>query len=507
MSRVVTLLSLFSLAFTQDGTFQYQNSFKNPFFLVRGTELPYWSYGGSTVISEDTVRLTPAANGKAGWMWNSRNFGWRDFSVEVEFRIGGGGRQGAEGLALWFVDPDAIDPDDSSTFGSSDRWVGLGIFIDTFDNDNGRDNPAVFAVSNDGTIPFDHDGDGSNMAVHGKCQANLRNPYRNNKLRVDYSQGLLTVSYDALFTGTYTNCFGPVPVTLPDQMRLGLSAKTGHLYDSHEIYNYVVTTVGEATADGAASGSEDRAGGRKQRDRPREPPRDRVVREADYGDAEPVDEDGAGAAQRLREAAQRKRAADEAARQVTIDNANNNVGGGADVGGGAVSGSADLELTVARLDQKVSDLAVTMLSMKQSLERDLVAIRTAMRGGAAGGGGGAPVDGAKLDSVAQEVGSLRNVLTNLEGQLNSKIGSQDIPTQIRAIVDKLATVQNVVHSTAKQANAKTADLVDATAAVREEVKSTSSFSYWTFFLLFQAFFFVVFVVWSRQKKEAEKKSF
>jgi hypothetical protein len=339
------------------------------------------------------------------------------------------------------------------------------------------------------------------MAVHGKCQANLRNPYRNNKLRVDYAQGLLTVSYDALFTGTYTNCFGPVPVTLPDRIRLGLSAKTGHLYDSHEIYNYVVTTTGEAAvgAGREGRGEEEERGGRRAGGR--EAARDRVVRDADYDDAEPVDEDGAAAAQRLRDAAQRKRAAEEAARQsTTAQRAEGNT---------VVADTGALEDRVARLDEKVSDLALTMLSMKQSLERDLVAIRTAIRNGAGGAAGssGSPVDSAKLDSLSTDVGSLRNVLTNLEGQLNSKIGTQDIPTQIRAIVDKLATVQNVVHSTAKQANAKTADLVDATTAVREEVASTSSFSYWTFFLLFQAFFFVVFVVWSRQKKEAEKKSF
>lgn len=41
-------------------------------------------------------------------------------------------------------------------FGSSDRWNGLGIIFDSFDNDNKHNNPYIMAVLNDGTKTFDH---------------------------------------------------------------------------------------------------------------------------------------------------------------------------------------------------------------------------------------------------------------------------------------------------------------------------------------------------------------
>lgn len=41
-------------------------------------------------------------------------------------------------------------------FGSSDRWNGLAVIFDSFDNDNKHNNPYIMAVINDGTKVFDH---------------------------------------------------------------------------------------------------------------------------------------------------------------------------------------------------------------------------------------------------------------------------------------------------------------------------------------------------------------
>ena len=41
-------------------------------------------------------------------------------------------------------------------FGSSDQWNGLGIFFDSFDNDNKHNNPYIMAILNDGSKVFDH---------------------------------------------------------------------------------------------------------------------------------------------------------------------------------------------------------------------------------------------------------------------------------------------------------------------------------------------------------------
>lgn len=42
-------------------------------------------------------------------------------------------------------------------FGSSDQWNGLGVFFDSFDNDNKRNNPYIMAMVNDGTKIYDHE--------------------------------------------------------------------------------------------------------------------------------------------------------------------------------------------------------------------------------------------------------------------------------------------------------------------------------------------------------------
>lgn len=70
------------------------------------------------------------------------------------FRVSGRGRIGADGLAFWYTAEKGDYTGD--VFGSSDRWVGLGIFFDSFDNDNKHNNPYISAVLNDGTKRFDH---------------------------------------------------------------------------------------------------------------------------------------------------------------------------------------------------------------------------------------------------------------------------------------------------------------------------------------------------------------
>jgi hypothetical protein len=71
---------------------------------------------------------------------------------------------------------------------------------------------------------------GSQMNALGACTSVYRNPYRNSKARISYLDGQLSVEIDALYTGSYVSCFGPVPVALPTGYRFGLSAKTGPIY-------------------------------------------------------------------------------------------------------------------------------------------------------------------------------------------------------------------------------------------------------------------------------------
>lgn len=86
------------------------------------------------------------------WVKQPVLFDW--WEVELIFRVTGRGRIGADGLAFWYTSSKGAY--NGTVFGSSDMWNGLGIFFDSFDNDNKHNNPYIMAVLNDGTKTFDH---------------------------------------------------------------------------------------------------------------------------------------------------------------------------------------------------------------------------------------------------------------------------------------------------------------------------------------------------------------
>ena len=55
--------------------------------------------------------------------------------------------------AFWYTESRGQD---GPVFGSNDQWNGLGIFFDSFDNDNKHNNPFIMAMTNDGTRVYDH---------------------------------------------------------------------------------------------------------------------------------------------------------------------------------------------------------------------------------------------------------------------------------------------------------------------------------------------------------------
>jgi len=53
-------------------------------------------------------------------------------------------------------------------FGANDFWTGMGIMLDSIDNDGLRNNPSVSLMINDGTRSFDHQTDGSQQVLSSK---------------------------------------------------------------------------------------------------------------------------------------------------------------------------------------------------------------------------------------------------------------------------------------------------------------------------------------------------
>lgn len=58
-----------------------------------------------------------------------------------------------------------------NVFGANDYWVGMGIMLDSFDNDGQKNNPFVSLMINDGTRSYDHVTDGSQQILTGRISS------------------------------------------------------------------------------------------------------------------------------------------------------------------------------------------------------------------------------------------------------------------------------------------------------------------------------------------------
>ncbi|XP_061398947.1 protein ERGIC-53 [Musca vetustissima] len=223
--------------------FEYKYSFKPPYLAQKDGTVPFWEYGGNAIASSEMVRVAPSLRSQKGAIWtkNQLNFDW--WEVEIVFRVNGRGRIGADGLAFWYTTQkgDYNGP----VFGSSDRWNGLGIFFDSFDNDNKHNNPYIMAVLNDGTKQFDHANDGTTQLLSG-CLRDFRNKPFPTRARIEYYNNVLTVLFHNGMTNNnddYEMCLRADGVQLPKNGYFGLSAATGGLADDHDVYHFLTTSL------------------------------------------------------------------------------------------------------------------------------------------------------------------------------------------------------------------------------------------------------------------------
>lgn len=210
----------------------------------RTTSFTGWSFGGDTVIMDDFIRLTPTEKGRKGWLWNSFPNSYTDWLVLTELRVSPNpdspARLGADGMAVWFT-KERSQP--GPIFGNKDQWTGLGVILDTFDNDNKRDNPRIQIVMNDGTRNYDKNQDGRNIEL-ASCQVNFRGQVPI-KLKIAYFNKRLQVSYDTsgqVFEEhrKWTVCNAePLYLELPRLGYFGVTAETGDLFDNHDVYSFV----------------------------------------------------------------------------------------------------------------------------------------------------------------------------------------------------------------------------------------------------------------------------
>jgi len=168
-----------------------------------------------------------------------------DWIVEFDFKLSGRKAYGGDGFAFWFTEQKSLM---GHVFGSADYWKGLAIIFDTYNNDGKGESPFIAAIDNDGTQSYDASQDGSDAAL-ASCSMAIRN--KESSARISYIEGLLTLELSLgheLLEGQsrsslvkdYKKCF-ELKVELGVDKYFGLSAHTGDVADSHDIFSITTT--------------------------------------------------------------------------------------------------------------------------------------------------------------------------------------------------------------------------------------------------------------------------
>ncbi|KDR14191.1 vesicular integral-membrane protein VIP36 [Zootermopsis nevadensis] len=200
-----------------------------------GMTIPYWDFMGSTIVTNNYVRLTPDSQSKQGLLWNSVPCNARNWQLQVHFKVHGKGKElYGDGFAIWYA-KDRMVP--GLVFGNMDYFQGLAVILDTYSNHNGPHNhqhPYVSAMVNNGSLHYDHDRDGTHTQLAG-CEAKFRNLDHDSHISIRYERDVLTVSTDIENKAAWKECLSVHGVRLPTGYYFGITAATGDLSDIHDI--------------------------------------------------------------------------------------------------------------------------------------------------------------------------------------------------------------------------------------------------------------------------------
>ncbi|CAL1261535.1 unnamed protein product [Larinioides sclopetarius] len=228
------LLSCVFAAWNTKDYLKREHSVVKP-YQASGISIPFWDFTGSVMITNSHIRLTPDLQSKTGAIWNNVPCMVKNWELQVHFKIYGKGKDlYGDGMAIWYA-KQPLTP--GTVFGSMDYFHGLGIFLDTYANQNGPHNhghPYISATVNNGTLHYDHDRDGTHTELAG-CEAKFRNLDHDTHLSIRYERDVLTVSTDIEGKNAWQECFTVKGVRLPTGYYFGASATTGELSDNHDI--------------------------------------------------------------------------------------------------------------------------------------------------------------------------------------------------------------------------------------------------------------------------------
>ncbi|KAL8561159.1 hypothetical protein ACOMHN_054530 [Nucella lapillus] len=200
-----------------------------------GNKVPQWDTQGTTMVTTNYVSLTQNLQGQSGALWNNVRVIASSWEVHVHFKMYGSRKTpSGDGMAFWYTQ-DRMEP--GSVFGSKDYFTGLGIFLDTYvnqDEPHNHQHPYVSAMVSNGTESYDHDKDGTLNQIDG-CSLQFRNKHHDTNMAVRYEKNTLSVLFDTQNKKEWQECFSVEGVKLPAGYFFGVSAATGDVADHMEI--------------------------------------------------------------------------------------------------------------------------------------------------------------------------------------------------------------------------------------------------------------------------------
>ncbi|XP_034751732.1 lectin, mannose-binding 2-like a isoform X1 [Etheostoma cragini] len=222
-------------------------SLSKPYQGVGSLGSSHWELMGDAMVTTEQVRLTPDMQSRQGAVWSRLPCHLTDWEMQVHFKIHGQGKKNlnGDGLAIWYTKERAQK---GPVFGNMDNFTGLGVFVDTYPNEEKhleaqkkrytprtqRIFPFVLAMVGNGSISYDHERDGRPTELGG-CNAMVRNLKHDTFLFIRYVRRRLTVMIDIDGQHEWRDCLDIPGVRLPKGYYFGATAITGDLSDNHDI--------------------------------------------------------------------------------------------------------------------------------------------------------------------------------------------------------------------------------------------------------------------------------
>ncbi|XP_074209990.1 protein ERGIC-53-like isoform X7 [Camelus bactrianus] len=246
--RLCLLLSLLNLCSPEGGhppprrRFEYKLSFKGPRLALPGAGIPFWSHHGDAIPGLEEVRLAPSMRNRSGAVWSRTPVLFSAWEVDMQMRVTGPGRRGAQGMAVWYTQGRGQV---GSVLGALASGDGIGILFDSLAEDV-QNSPAIRVLAGDGHTLYEPLGDGGSRVL-GSCHRDFRNrpyPFRaritywGQRLRVSFNSGLTPSDPDEV-------CVDVGPLLLAPGGFFGVSAATSTLADDHDVLSFLTFSLSE----------------------------------------------------------------------------------------------------------------------------------------------------------------------------------------------------------------------------------------------------------------------